>query len=249
MVFLSMVTPAKNEEKYLPLASDSIDEQSCKDDLERILADAGSTDRTIEIAEKRGWRIVKGGHPAIGRNNGARESHAGIICFMDSDMILPSSNYLETAVNEIEYRGLDVAGVLVTPVKTGKLFKDMLYRAFYEVSNIGLLLNQNSKKPFMQSLMFVRRRAFDKIGGFPLFEFGEDSALAEKAVANGYKFGILRSVPKALISPRRLESKGFLWMLGTYMYFNGGRMLGHEFELYKDRAKYFHEKDYDLKAA
>ena len=62
---LSIVIPALNEEKYLPLLLESIKRQSFFD-YEIILADAGSKDKTIEIAKKYNCVIVGGGLPANG---------------------------------------------------------------------------------------------------------------------------------------------------------------------------------------
>ena len=69
---LSIIIPALNEEKYLPLLLGEIKKQNFADDLEIIVADAGSVDKTIEIARSFGCEITKGGLPAKGRNEGGK---------------------------------------------------------------------------------------------------------------------------------------------------------------------------------
>ena len=48
---ISIIIPTLNEEEYLPKLLESIHEQRFKD-LEIIVADAGSKDKTVEIAKK-----------------------------------------------------------------------------------------------------------------------------------------------------------------------------------------------------
>ena len=64
---LSIIIPTLNEEKYLPLLLEAIKKQKVDGNLEIIVADAGSQDRTIEIARDFGCKIVPGGLPARGR--------------------------------------------------------------------------------------------------------------------------------------------------------------------------------------
>ena len=68
---ISIIIPTYNEEDYLPALLKSIQRQNFKD-LEVIVADAHSTDKTLEIAKKYNCKIVPGGLPAVGRNNGAK---------------------------------------------------------------------------------------------------------------------------------------------------------------------------------
>lgn len=227
---VTVVIPTKNEERYLPRLLDSLERQTLED-IEIVVADAGSTDGTREAALSRGCRVVKGGPPALGRNNGARFGSGHLLCFADADITLPSGNYLERASTEISRRRLNVAGVLVRHDRVGSNLRDVLYGALYEASNVGLVMAEHSRGPLMQSLMFAQREAFFASGGFPLYEFGEDSAFAARAVVAGFRFGVLRDVPPAKISPRRLEREGFFRALGKYAFFNGWRLLGREFEV------------------
>ena len=68
---LSIIIPTLNEEKLLSLLLKEIKKQNFLD-YEIIVADANSGDKTVEIAKSFGCKIVKGGLPPKGRNEGAK---------------------------------------------------------------------------------------------------------------------------------------------------------------------------------
>ena len=141
---LSIIIPTLNEEKYLPFLLESIKkhpeaERSSRrgspvqssafvsgqifNDFEIIIADAGSKDKTIEIAKKFGCQIVKGGLPAKGRNEGAQIAKGDLYLFLDGDTILPEI-FFEKALYEFKKRNLDVASFCLEP-KTESKFKKL----------------------------------------------------------------------------------------------------------------------------
>lgn len=245
---ITIIIPTRNEEKFLPYLINSIKEQTFKD-FKIIVADANSTDKTREIARRNKCKIVNGGNPSKGRNNGAKEAlktSTEIFVFMDSDIILPSIYFLEESIKEFSKRNLDIAGTLQIPfdtkkeidlnnvIRTCKKTKDWRYILLYKITNFFLKKSQNSKKPLMQQCMFVKKRVYDKIGGFDeTLEFGEDSIYAEYAVKKGYKFGILAESNKVFISPRRLDNEGFWKMLRVYLYLYIKGLFGYKFKINK----------------
>ena len=235
---LRIIIPTKNEEAYLPKLLESIKKQKYKD-FEIVVADADSTDKTKSIAKSYRCKVIKGGYPDIGRNNGVKGCKSPLVCFIDSDIILPGPNYLNKAIKEFNERKLDLAGTLQRPIPTNRRAMNLLYKLFYKSANFAMLLSQNTKKPFMQTLIFMRTEVHKNVGGFPPYEFGEDSALAKKVVLNGYKFGILTKSGRAWISTRRLEEKGFFKMISKYVYLNIIRMLGKEHIRGKTKMKYW----------
>src|ERR1700722_20305548 len=102
---ISIIIPSLNEEKYLPATLESIKRQDFKD-CEIILADAGSTDKTLEIAAQYGCRVIEGGLPARGRNNGAQVAKGDILFFLDADSMLPDG-FLSKVIAEFNERKLD----------------------------------------------------------------------------------------------------------------------------------------------
>ncbi|GAG18984.1 unnamed protein product, partial [marine sediment metagenome] len=88
---VSIIIPAYNEEKNIDnvlQSATSLDYP--KDKLEIILIDDGSTDNTLEKAEKYNIKILKGTHEGVGvsRNLGWRESNGEIIFFLDADQTI-----------------------------------------------------------------------------------------------------------------------------------------------------------------
>ena len=93
----SLIIPCLNEEKYLPLLLDSIKKQNFKD-YEIIIADAGSKDKTLEIAKKYDCRIIPGGLPAKGRNEGAKIAKGELLFFCDLRRLEETSNATEDKI-------------------------------------------------------------------------------------------------------------------------------------------------------
>src|SRR6185369_1431615 len=88
----SVVIPAYNEEKYLPRLLNSIKVARANysggaDQIEVIVADNDSTDRTGEVAIAHGARVAHVTKRRIGaaRNGGARDGQGELLCFIDAD--------------------------------------------------------------------------------------------------------------------------------------------------------------------
>ena len=96
---VSIIIPTLNEEEYLPRLLQSIKEQKYKD-YEIIVADAGSQDKTLEVAKKYGAVITGGGHPGKGRNEGVKVAHGNAFLFLDADVSLPK-NFLSEFMGEV----------------------------------------------------------------------------------------------------------------------------------------------------
>ncbi|PIV12587.1 MAG: teichoic acid biosynthesis protein, partial [Candidatus Nealsonbacteria bacterium CG03_land_8_20_14_0_80_36_12] len=96
---LSIIIPTLNEEKYLPSLLEEIKKQNFSD-YEIIVADGGSEDKTVKIARNYGCKIVKGGLPAKGRNEGAKIAEGDILLFMDADNIFLPENFLKNLLEE-----------------------------------------------------------------------------------------------------------------------------------------------------
>ena len=71
---ISIIIISKNEEKVHPRLLESIKHQKTKFKYEVIVSDANSKGKTKKIAKKYKCKIVKGGLPSKGRNNGAKSA-------------------------------------------------------------------------------------------------------------------------------------------------------------------------------
>ncbi|MDI9623759.1 MAG: glycosyltransferase family protein [Methanothermobacter sp.] len=198
---LTIIIPTYNEEEYLPRLLESIKNQDFKD-YEIIVADANSTDKTREIAEMYGCKIVEGGLPAEGRNNGAKIAQGELLLFLDADVVL-TEGYLKDAIKEFESENLGIAITQMIPLSTRKRDKIL-----HEFANRFMILTE-SIKPHGAGCcgILTRKKLHDKVGGFDeSLDFGEDTDYIER-IGRISKFKVLRK-PRLLVSIRRLEKEG-----------------------------------------
>jgi S1-C subfamily serine protease/glycosyltransferase involved in cell wall biosynthesis len=216
---LSIIIPTLNEEKYLPLLLGQIKKQNFKEDYEIIVADAGSRDKTVEIARSFGCKIVSGGLPPKGRNEGAKIAKGEIFLFLDADNIYLPDNFLTNLLNEFKKRNLGVASFTIYPDGNG--FDKFVYKIY----NFWVKLTQRFFA-YATNAVLVKREVFEKIGGFDEeIKIGEDHDFAKRA-AKIAKFGFIETEP-VLTSTRRFERDGRFktyskyLLAGLYMLFLG----------------------------
>ena len=173
---VSVIIPAYNREGTVLASVESALAQSYGD-LEVIVVDDGSTDRTVEVLQCMAGRIKvvcqPNAGPSAARNRGVAESSGDIVAFLDSDdHWMP--NKIERQV-KLMTRGGDemVCCVCNATVKgeggstLGNTFEFAGVRPGFEegvwtnaadvLSTRFLLFNQ---------VVAVRREAFDRVGGF-----------------------------------------------------------------------------------
>jgi glycosyltransferase involved in cell wall biosynthesis len=209
---LSMVIPTKNEEAYLPRLLDSINRQTLQS-REVLVADAGSTDRTREIAAVHGARIVEGGLPGPGRNRGAAQAQGDFIVFFDADVVLPNPTYLEDCVHEMEKRNLDIA--TSPPLACDGTTID---HVMHEAYNMYARATEHILPHAGGFCIFTRRETHQALNGFDeQVVFAEDHDYVRRAKKLGKEFGILRC-HKLPVSVRRLQKEGRANIALKYIY-------------------------------
>lgn len=231
---LSIIIPTLNEEKYLPRLLKSIKNQDFKD-YEIIVADAGSKDKTIEIAKSFGCKIVKGGSPAQGRNQGAKAGQANIFLFLDADNIYLAPNFLNNLLQEFKKRNLVVASFPIFPV--GNKFDKFVYGLY----NWWVNLTQGFL-PHATNAVLVKKKIHEAINGFDeQIKMAEDHDYARRGAKFG-KFGFIKTEP-VLTSCRRFEKDGRIKtylkyiLCGVYMLFFGpvkSDIFKYRFDHYKE---------------
>jgi len=99
---VSVVIPTLNSENTLDSCLKSIRDQNYpREKIEVIIADGGSSDRTLEIAKSHGTesivhnRLITG---EAGKATGLRKARKEIVAFIDSDNILPSRDWLRRMI-------------------------------------------------------------------------------------------------------------------------------------------------------
>ncbi|WP_105317888.1 glycosyltransferase [Thermus tenuipuniceus] len=195
---ISVVIPAHNEEAFLPKALQAVLAQTLPP-FEVIVVDNASTDRTREVAEGFGVRVVycprKG--VAYARQAGLLAARGEWVAMTDADS-LPMPGWLEALAEKAPgavalYGPLRFYGVSAVEA----LLSDWGYRAFLHL--MALLRHPN----LAGANMMVLKEAALKVGGFPQVEAREDVLLGWRLARQGP----VRYVPRALVltSARRLK--------------------------------------------
>jgi glycosyltransferase involved in cell wall biosynthesis len=210
---LTIVIPAKNEAKMLPLLLESL----CRQDYEGIaetrvlVADAGSTDGTREIAlgfcDRLKVEVVPGGLPSVGRNAGARLAATKYVLFLDADVELPEPTLLRRAMWRMRRRRLHLATTNIA-CREGSFFDDVLYAGSNLMQRVGSVT-----KPFATGMfMLFEREVFWALGGFNEQALFAEDYLLSKGVAR-IRFRIVRG--RVLTTNRRFQKLGhrrIVWM-------------------------------------
>lgn len=97
---ISVVMPTLNSQRTLDICLRSIASQDYQGKVEIVIADGGSSDGTLKIAKRYKTRIIynklKTGE--AGKAIGARSSKGEILAFIDSDNILPTTDWLNNMI-------------------------------------------------------------------------------------------------------------------------------------------------------
>ncbi len=198
-----VVIPALNEEEHLPNTVGALAAQTLPPD-QVIVADGGSTDRTAEIALARACRVVRGGLPGTGRNNGAREARGSWLLFLDADVVVPPAA-LEEALGVAEAGNLDALSCWFVPDSTGWRVRFTHWMA----AGYFWLSTRLSWPHSIGGFILVRRELHEAVGGFDeSVVVAEDQDYARRISRVG-RYAFVRR-PRVVISTRRFRSDGFV---------------------------------------
>lgn len=199
---ISIIIPAFDEEDYLPNCLKSIRNQTYQN-VEIIVADNCSTDRTREIAEKFGAKVVEVTEKnlSIVRNEGAKKAEGQILFFIDADSIL-ENYYIEKMSKELSSKVVfSHGGICCYDSRTHNflwIFNRWFKPHFYTSGRNGACL---------------WKETFWKIGGYdrsynPLNGYREDLDLGLRTMK---KFGIssIKYCPSVLIGSSARREKIF----------------------------------------
>jgi glycosyltransferase involved in cell wall biosynthesis len=199
---LSVIIPTLNEGLYLPGLLTALTAQT-QPPHEIIVADAGSTDGTAELARRGGARVVCGGMPAAGRNAGACAATGDLFLFLDAD-VLPPPDFIARLMEEFERQDYAIATSLITALE-GELINQVIAQA----TDLYFLFMQPISLHAPGFCILVQRAIHEKIGGFDeSLRLSEDHDYARRAARYG-KFGILTST-RIPVSMRRVGKEGLV---------------------------------------
>jgi rSAM/selenodomain-associated transferase 2 len=207
---ISVIIPTLNEEVNLPVTLRQLTDHV---DVELIVVDGGSKDRTVEIAQRFTpyvFRTLSG--RAHQMNTGARHATGDIILFLHADTFL-----LPGALDEIQRRIIGdgaVGGAFDLHIDSSRRFCKFLARVASRRSRWLHL-------PYGDQGIFVWRQVFEALGGFPEIPIMEDIAFARRL----RRAGRLTFIPSGLVtSGRRWNANGILrttlvnwWVTALFM--------------------------------
>ena len=128
---ISVIIPAWNASEYLPACVDGLRRQTLDAQLQIILADDGSTDNTVALAESLGLTVIRLNHggAAHARNAALQAAEGEYVFFLDADDV-PSADALEklyapmcreSAVGAVFSKAQDFISPELTPEERSRL--------------------------------------------------------------------------------------------------------------------------------
>ena len=170
---ISVIIPTFNEEKALPSTLCHLLEQP--GDYEVIVVDGGSGDRTCAIAqaEPRVCLLTAPKGRASQMNAGAKGARGEWVLFLHADTRLPESAL--TRLNAMEPDPAIQAGGFLHRFSGG----DWRLRLVSFLDNFRC---RRTRIIYGDQALFVRRKLFESLGGFPEQPILEDVAFCEKLV-------------------------------------------------------------------
>lgn len=163
-----------------------------------LVTDGGSRDGTVQRALELGCRVVHGRRGrALQCNRAALHTEAEVLWFVHADVRVPSD------------AGAAILSALAEPTVVGGAFgtrtvNDARPSPLDPLLPLADLRSRYTRLPYGDQGLFVRRRAFERVGGYPLLPVFEDVGLARRL----WSVGTLTRLPqKVAVSGRRFLAR------------------------------------------
>ena len=176
---VSVIIPTLNEEARVETVLKSIKRQDYNGPIEIIVADGNSTDKTVSISQKYANKVVIETTRTIaaGRQAGCNAATGEYFLFVDADCIADKSwitNIMKAfrKNNAVGVYGLIIPNEGTSLERTLLSWGALIASTFLNLIGVDYLAGSN---------MAVRRREFEKIGGFNIYlATGEDTDLMKR---------------------------------------------------------------------
>lgn len=242
-VKVSVVIPTLNSAETLDSCLASVRANKSNYKYEIIVIDGGSTDQTVDIAKQYADVVfISDTHFAgTNRNKGVKAAQADIICFTDSDCVVPE-DWIESLVSRLlDLNGEDnkVAGVgsgnipllenpSLTELAISKAIRSPLVA--FGARNVTLYNKERQvwHNPPMSSAYF--KKILEEVDGFSeTYAYGgEDVELDARITQRGYK---LYYIPGGIVLHKhRSDFKKFVRQM--YLFGKGKIRVGRKFKRY-----------------
>lgn len=171
--YISVIIPTLNEAEHIEKAIGN----AFRDEVEIIVVDGGSSDKTVNLAEKAGVAVI---HARKGRaaqqNRGASMSGGRVLLFLHADTILPEG-YVDHVYN-----------ALMDPFLWLGAFRfktDLRSLRMQIIESAANFRSSHLNLPYGDQAFFMRRNIFEEMGGFPDVSIAEDLSLARQIAKKG----------------------------------------------------------------
>ncbi len=197
---VSVIVPTQNSASTLEKCLVSIKSIDVKYKFELIVVDAGSSDNTMGIARRYADKVLMGVPDRINRNQGVRSAEGEIVCFTDSDCIVPENwvNDLVEKLLELNRKDNKIVGIgggnlpLLDGIPLMARAVNLVMRSplvSFRARNTAVYEQDREvlHNPPMNSAFF--KWVIDEVGGF-IEDYGyggEDLELDAKITSKGYK--------------------------------------------------------------
>lgn len=183
---VTVVVPVLNAMRFLPTTAPSLLAAARRTGNVTIqYVDNGSTDGTVEYLESLapGEVLVErlpGASIAALRNAGVRGSHGSYVSFIDADCTI-ETDYFDVAIDVLATTGAAATGCEAHAPENGHWIE----RTWHSLHYVG----RDREVHYLNSAnFFVRRAAFDTIGGFREdLRTGEDAEIGQRMIAAGLR--------------------------------------------------------------
>ena len=209
---LSIIVPALDEERML---EETLRRAAAGTGVELIVVDGGSSDATVALARAQKARVLASERGrALQMNAGAAAASGEALLFLHADTLLPSDF------------AAAIAAALSDPGVVGGRFDVDLVPSSPLLRLVAALMNLRSRWSRIATgdqAIFVRRRVFERMGGFTVMPLMEDIDFSRRLKRNG-RIACLRQ--RVETSSRRWRERGplrtifLMWRL-RFLYWAG----------------------------
>lgn len=212
---VSVIVPAKNEEKYIENTLISIKNQNYKN-IETIVVPNGCIDKTENIAREYADKVIVLNKASVNRarNIGAGNSSGEVLIFLDADTRL-AKDAVSTLVASIKKKKQATNKQMVGTIKTIPDKNGARARL------LALIKNTARHFKLASHVIYCEREIFEKSNGFDeSLEVGKHDD--GEFVRRTSKLGKFKCIDNtyALTSMRRFENQGYLKSIAYWVFFN-----------------------------
>ncbi len=192
---ISVIIPTLNEATCLAQTLRSLRAEKPR---EIIVADGGSSDATCELAREADRVLYGPRGRAAQMNHGAAHATGDVLLFLHADCTL-EPRALHAAEEWLGRRGVAAGCFRMTVTASGLAYRLLDACATARVRLTGLIYGDQG--------LFVERRLFERIGGFPPLLLMEDVFFSKKLRRQGR---IVVASQRIFVSPRRWQRQGLV---------------------------------------